>query len=177
MLWICSGRCHPDLCPVTKLQQSKKEKVQSCPCVEWDSKLPQQMCGSPQGNGLRCHAITPMNNAVMWKSVANNGEAVPWFLPLVADYPCCSIRVRNRIDGLGTKQRRGASRTKLLWMLTIEDLSDQAKEKPSRWRPGAAVSWPRLKTMQSYQCLSGWVFLHSSTGAMTTYGSSWNKNK
>lgn len=125
--------------------------------------------------------ITPLDNAVMWQTVAN-GDAdfsvSPWLPVTQAEH---MKKYKDQLEDLGPNLKG----TKLGLVVptymkdvnSIEDLSDQAKKKITGIEPGAGITSATKKTMKSYSNLSDWELILSSTGAMTTSLDQAYKNK
>ena len=165
---------------VTKLQQSKKEKV-NLAYVEWDSEVASTNVVAEALKEMGYDVtITPLDNAVMWKSVAN-GEAdamVSAWLPtthasLYEEYKDKLVDLGPNLEGVKT----GLVVPSYMDADSIEDLSDQAKKTITGIEPGAGIMTATEKTMQEYSNLSGWNLSSSSTGAMTTALDQAIKNK
>ena len=165
---------------VTKLQQSKKEKV-NLAYVEWDSEVASTNVIAEALKEMGYDVtITPLDNAVMWKSVAN-GEAdamVSAWLPtthaaLYKEYKDKLVDLGPNLEGVKT----GLVVPSYMDADSIEDLSDQAKKTITGIEPGAGIMTATEKTMQEYSNLSGWNLSSSSTGAMTTALDQAIKNK
>lgn len=165
---------------VTKLQQSKKEKV-NLAYVEWDSEVASTNVVAETLKEMGYDVtITPLDNAVMWKSVAN-GEAdamVSAWLPtthaaLYEEYKDKLVDLGPNLEGVKT----GLVVPSYMDADSIEDLSDQAKKTITGIEPGAGIMTATEKTMQEYSNLSGWNLSSSSTGAMTTALDQAIKNK
>ena len=165
---------------VTKLQQSKKEKV-NLAYVEWDSEVASTNVVAEALKEMGYDVtITPLDNAVMWKSVAN-GEAdamVSAWLPtthaaLYEEYKDKLVDLGPNLEGVKT----GLVVPSYMDADSIEDLSDQAKKTITGIEPGAGIMTATEKTMQEYSNLNGWNLSSSSTGAMTTALDQAIKNK
>ena len=165
---------------VTKLQQSKKEKV-NLAYVEWDSEVASTNVVAEALKEMGYDVtITPLDNAVMWKSVAN-GEAdamVSAWLPtthaaLYEEYKDKLVDLGPNLEGVKT----GLVVPSYMDADSIEDLSDQAKKTITGIEPGAGIMTATEKTLQEYSNLSGWNLSSSSTGAMTTALDQAIKNK
>ncbi|KHD44670.1 ABC transporter permease/substrate binding protein [Streptococcus hongkongensis] len=125
--------------------------------------------------------ITPLDNAVMWQTVAN-GDAdfsvSPWLPVTQAEH---MKKYKNKLEDLGPN----LNGTKLGLVVptymkdvnSIEDLSDQAKKKITGIEPGAGITTATKKTIKAYGNLSDWELVLSSTGAMTTSLDKAYKNK
>lgn len=165
---------------VTKLQQSKKEKV-NLAYVEWDSEVASTNVVAEALKEMGYDVtITPLDNAVMWKSVAN-GETdamVSAWLPtthaaLYEEYKDKLVDLGPNLEGVKT----GLVVPSYMDADSIEDLSDQAKKTITGIEPGAGIMTATEKTMQEYSNLNGWNLSSSSTGAMTTALDQAIKNK
>ena len=165
---------------VTKFQQSKKEKV-NLAYVEWDSEVASTNVVAEALKEMGYDVtITPLDNAVMWKSVANSeaDAMVSAWLPtthaaLYEEYKDKLVDLGPNLEGVKT----GLVVPSYMDADSIEDLSDQAKKTITGIEPGAGIMTATEKTMQEYSNLSGWNLSSSSTGAMTTALDQAIKNK
>lgn len=125
--------------------------------------------------------MTPLDNAVMWQTVANGNAdftVSPWLPVTQAEH---MKKYKDRVDDLGPNLEG----TKLGLVVptymkdvnSIEDLSDQAKKKITGIEPGAGITTATQKTIKAYPNLSDWELVLSSTGAMTTSLDQAIKNK
>ena len=165
---------------VTKLQQNKKEKV-NLAYVEWDSEVASTNVVAEALKEMGYDVtITPLDNAVMWKSVANSeaDAMVSAWLPtthaaLYEEYKDKLVDLGPNLEGVKT----GLVVPSYMDADSIEDLSDQAKKTITGIEPGAGIMTATEKTMQEYSNLNGWNLSSSSTGAMTTALDQAIKNK
>lgn len=125
--------------------------------------------------------MTPLDNAVMWQTVANGGtdfSVSPWLPVTQAEH---YKKYKNDLEDLGPNLEG----TKLGLVVptymkdvnSIEDLSDQAKKKITGIEPGAGITTATQETLKAYPNLSDWELVLSSTGAMTTSLDQAYKNK
>ena len=155
---------------VTTFQSSNKPTVKLA-YVEWDSEVASTnvIAEVLKEAGYQVN-ITPLDNAIMWKSVAN-GEAdamVSAWLPTThaAQYQ----QYKNQLVDLGPNLegvRVGLVVPDYMKVDSIEDLSDQANQTITGIEPGAGVVKAAENTLKAYSNLNNWKLSTSSTGAMT----------
>ena len=115
-------------------------------------------------------SITPLDNAIMWESVAS-GESdamVAAWLPNThgAQYE----QYKDKLDNLGqnlTGAKVGLTVPSYMDVDSISDLSDEAGKKITGIEPGAGVVKAAENTVDQYNNLSDWSVETSSSGAMT----------
>ncbi|KXT85717.1 L-proline glycine betaine ABC transport system permease protein ProW [Streptococcus sp. DD11] len=165
---------------VTKLQGGKKEAV-NLAYVEWDSEVASTNVVAELLKEMGYDVtITPLDNAVMWKSVANSeaDAMVSAWLPtthasLYEEYKDKIVDLGPNLEGV----KVGLVVPAYTDANSIEDLTNQAKQTITGIEPGAGVMAAAEKTMKEYSNLSGWNLSSSSTGAMTTALDQAIKNK
>ncbi|EHJ52024.1 ABC transporter permease/substrate binding protein [Streptococcus macacae] len=150
--------------------------------VEWDSEVAStNVLGQVlKDQGYKVE-MTPLDNAVMWQSVAK-GETdamVSAWLPNThgdqyKKYKKDIVDLGQNLKGVKLGL---AVPTYMKNVNSIEDLSDQAGKKITGIEPGAGIMKAANKALKSYSNLSGWELVSSSTGAMTTALDQAYKNK
>ncbi|MBP2623574.1 ABC transporter permease/substrate binding protein [Streptococcus oricebi] len=153
-----------------KNQEAQKEKV-NLAYVEWDSEVASTNVVAEvlKEMGYKV-TITPLDNAVMWKSVAN-GEAdamVSAWLPTThasqyKEYQDKIVDLGPNLEGV----RVGLVTPDYTSAKSIADLSNQAKKTITGIEPGAGVMKAADETLKAYPNLQDWKLSSSSTGAMT----------
>ncbi|MGT2958354.1 glycine/betaine ABC transporter permease [Streptococcus bovimastitidis] len=159
----------------------KGEKVKIA-YMQWDSEIASTnvIAEVLKQEGYRVE-MTPLDNAVMWQTVANGNAdftVSPWLPVTQAEH---MKKYKDQVDDLGPNLKG----TKLGLVVpkymkdvnSIEDLSDQAKKKITGIEPGAGITTATQKTIKAYPNLSDWELVLSSTGAMTTSLDQAYKNK
>ncbi|MGT2722101.1 ABC transporter permease/substrate binding protein [Streptococcus porcinus] len=159
----------------------KGEKVKIA-YMQWDSEIASTnvIAEVLKQEGYRVE-MTPLDNAVMWQTVANGNAdftVSPWLPVTQAEH---MKKYKNQVDNLGPNLKG----TKLGLVVpkymknvnSIEDLSDQAKKKITGIEPGAGITTATQKTLKAYPNLADWELVLSSTGAMTTSLDQAIKNK
>lgn len=139
--------------------------------VEWDTEVAST---NVVGEVLREMGydvtLTPLDNAIMWESLAN-GESdamVAAWLPNThkAQYEQYKDKVVNLGPNLeGAKV--GLVVPDYMDVDSIADLTDQANMKITGIEPGAGVVNAAEETVKAYDNLNGWTVETSSSGAMT----------
>ncbi len=116
--------------------------------------------------------ITPLDNAIMWSSVAT-GEAdamVGAWLPNT--HAPQFEQYGDQMEDLGPNLEGAITGitvpTYMEDVNTIEDLSDEANQTITGIEPGAGVVAAAEQAVETYSNLSDWTVQTSSSGAMTT---------
>lgn len=165
---------------ISKSQTTQKEKV-NLAYVEWDSEVASTNVVAEVLKEMGYDVtITPLDNAVMWKAVAN-GEAdamVAAWLPTThasqfAEYKDDLVDLGPNLEGV----KVGLVVPAYTDADSISDLTDQANKTITGIEPGAGVMKSAEKTIETYKNLDGWELSSSSTGAMTTALDQAIKNK
>ncbi|MEQ9763896.1 ABC transporter permease/substrate binding protein [Streptococcus sp. ZJ151] len=115
--------------------------------------------------------MTPLDNAVMWQSVANGDSdfsVSPW-LPVTQ----ASLYKKHKanLEDLGPNlkgTKLGLVVPSYMDVDSIEELSDQAKKTITGIEPGAGIMEAAENSQNDYSNLSDWGLTKASTGAMTT---------
>lgn len=141
--------------------------------VEWDSEVASTnvLAQVLKQQGYKVE-MTPLDNAVMWQSVAKgetDATVSAWLPNTHADQ---YKKYKQDVVDLGPNLRGVklglAVPTYMKDVNSIEDLSDQADKKITGIEPGAGIMKSAQKAQKDYNNLSGWELVSSSTGAMTT---------
>lgn len=115
--------------------------------------------------------ITPLDNAVMWESVATgetDGMVAAW-LPgthgdLYEQYKDNIVDLGPNLEGA----KIGLVVPEYMDVISIEDLDGEADKKITGIEPGAGVVKASENAVEEYDNLDGWEVVTSSSGAMTT---------
>ncbi len=150
--------------------------------VNWDSEVASTNVLSEvlKGMGYTVDAV-PMDNAVMWQSVANkqaDGMVSAWLPSTHAEQ---YSKYKDKVELLGENlqgAKLGLVVPKYMENVnSISDLSDQAKKTITGIDAGAGVVAAAEKTVKEYDNLKSWQVLPSSSGAMATALDKAYKNK
>ncbi|MUK90081.1 glycine/betaine ABC transporter substrate-binding protein [Ornithinibacillus sp. L9] len=140
--------------------------------VEWDSEIAStHVVGKvleDQGFDVK---LTPIDNSVMWESVAN-GEAdgmVAAWLPAThasqyEEYADQMVELGTNLEGA----KIGLVVPEYMDVDSIADLTDEAGQKITGIEPGAGVVAAAEQSLEDYENLEGWEVVTSSSGAMAT---------
>ena len=124
--------------------------------------------------------MTPLDNAVLWQSVANgqvDGSLSAW-LPnthgnLLKKYKKDITVVGTNLSGVKT----GLVVPDYMAVNSIEELSTQANKTITGIEPGAGIMTSAANTLKAYPNLNGWDLQVSSSGAMVSALEKAYKNK
>lgn len=140
--------------------------------VEWDSEIASTNVVATvleeQGFDVK---VTPLDNAVMWESVATgetDGMVAAW---LPATHGDLFAKYKDQLKDLGANlkgARIGLVVPKYMEANSIEDLSEQADQTITGIEPGAGVVKAAETAVEKYSNLDGWTVQTSSSGAMAT---------
>ncbi|MGT2636681.1 ABC transporter permease/substrate binding protein [Streptococcus ratti] len=150
--------------------------------VEWDSEVASTnvLAQVLKEEGYKVE-ITPLDNAVMWQSVAKGETDAMVSAWLPNTHGDQYKKYKSNIVDLGPNLKGVklglAVPTYMTDVNSIEDLSNQADKKITGIEPGAGIMKAAQKAQKSYSNLSGWELVSSSTGAMTTALNQAYKNK
>lgn len=150
--------------------------------VEWDSEVASTnvLAQVLKEEGYKVE-ITPLDNAVMWQSVAKGETDAMVSAWLPNTHGDQYKKYKSNIVDLGPNLKGVklglAVPTYMTDVNRIEDLSNQADKKITGIEPGAGIMKAAQKAQKSYSNLSGWELVSSSTGAMTTALDQAYKNK
>ncbi|AIF42705.1 glycine betaine ABC transporter substrate-binding protein [Virgibacillus sp. SK37] len=140
--------------------------------VEWDTEVAStnvvKQVLEEQGFDV---TITPLDNAVMWQSVANNetdGMVAAW---LPGTHGDLYEQHKSDLEDLGANlegAKIGMVVPEYMDVSSIEDLSDEAGKTITGIEPGAGVVKATEKATEEYDNLADWEVKTSSSGAMAT---------
>ncbi|ADG41129.1 MULTISPECIES: ABC transporter permease/substrate binding protein [Leuconostoc] len=140
--------------------------------VAWDSEVAST---NVLAQSLRQHGydvtMTPLDNAVLWQSVANGqvDASVSAWLPYT--HKALYDKYKNDISLLGPNlhgAKTGFVVPDYMKVNSIADLKNEANKTVTGIEPGAGAMITAQKTVDSYPNLKGWQLSSSSSGAMTT---------
>ncbi|HGN5780589.1 TPA: ABC transporter permease/substrate binding protein [Streptococcus pyogenes] len=141
--------------------------------VQWDSEVASTHVIAEVLKNEGYHVtLTPLDNAVMWQTVANGNADFSTSAWLPVTHGQQYQKYKSKLDDLepnlkGTKV--GLAVPKYMTDVnSIEDLSKQADQKITGIEPGAGIMAAAQKTLKEYHNLSSWELVAASTGAMTT---------
>lgn len=150
--------------------KNKKEAI-SLSYVEWDTEVASTnvIAEVLKQEGFDV-TITPLDNAIMWESIAN-GESdamVAAWLPNThgAQYE----QYQDKVDNLGVNlegAKVGLTVPSYMNVNSIDELTDEANQTITGIEPGAGVVKAAEETLSAYDNLSDWQLETSSSGAMT----------
>jgi glycine betaine/proline transport system substrate-binding protein len=140
--------------------------------VEWDTEIASTHVVGKVLEDLGADVtVTPLDNAVMWESVAN-GEAdgsVSAWVPLthgaqIEQYGDDVVHLGPNLEGA----KIGMVVPEYMDVDSIEDLTDEADQTITGIEPGAGVVAATERALEEYDNLADWELATSSSGAMTT---------
>ena len=150
--------------------KNKKEAI-SLSYVEWDTEVASTnvIAEVLKQEGFDV-TITPLDNAIMWESIAN-GESdamVAAWLPNThgAQYE----QYQDKVDNLGVNlegAKVGLTVPSYMNVNSIDELTDEANQTITGIEPDAGVVKAAEETLTAYDNLSDWQLETSSSGAMT----------
>lgn len=116
--------------------------------------------------------MTPLDNAVMWQTVANGNADFSTSAWLPVTHGEQYKKYKSKLDNLGPNLKG----TKLGLVVpsymtdvnSIEDLNGQADNKITGIEPGAGIMNAAKSALKDYSSLSNYELVSASTGAMTT---------
>ncbi|WP_291291936.1 ABC transporter permease/substrate binding protein [Enterococcus sp.] len=123
---------------------------------------------------------TPLDNAIMWESVAKgevDGMVSAW---LPATHQAQYKQYKDQVENLGPNlegAKLGLAVPSYMAVDSIADLSDEAGKTITGIEPGAGVVAAAENTVATYDNLSDWKVATSSSGAMTVALGQAIKNK
>ncbi|HEP1357577.1 ABC transporter permease/substrate binding protein [Streptococcus pyogenes] len=141
--------------------------------VQWDSEVASTHVIAEVLKKEGCHVtLTPLDNAVMWQTVANGNADFSTSAWLPVTHGQQYQKYKSKLDDLGPNlkgTKLGLAVPKYMTDVnSIEDLSKQADQKITGIEPGAGIMAAAQKTLKEYHNLSSWELVAASTGAMTT---------
>ncbi|WP_407631975.1 ABC transporter permease/substrate binding protein [Leuconostoc falkenbergense] len=149
--------------------------------VEWDSEV---ASSNVLAESLRQHGydvtLTPLDNAVLWQSLANNQVDVSVSAWLPNTHKALYQKYKNDVTLLGPNLKgvkTGLVVPDYMSANSISDLTTQANKTITGIEPGAGEMATAEKTLKAYPNLSGWNLSSSSSGAMVSALAKAYKNK
>lgn len=141
--------------------------------VQWDSEVASTHVIAEVLKNEGYHVtLTPLDNAVMWQTVANGNADFSTSAWLPVTHGQQYQKYKSKLDDLGPNLKGtkvGLAVPKYMTDVnSIEDLSKQADQKITGIEPGAGIMAAAQKTLKEYHNLSSWELVAASTGAMTT---------
>lgn len=141
--------------------------------VQWDSDVASTHVIAEVLKNEGYHVtLTPLDNAVMWQTVANGNADFSTSAWLPVTHGQQYQKYKSKLDDLGPNlkgTKLGLAVPKYMTDVnSIEDLSKQADQKITGIEPGAGIMAAAKKTLKEYHNLSSWELVAASTGAMTT---------
>ncbi|KGE60343.1 ABC transporter permease/substrate binding protein [Streptococcus pyogenes] len=141
--------------------------------VQWDSEVASTHVIAEVLKNEGYHVtLTPLDNAVMWQTVANGNADFSTSAWLPVTHGQQYQKYKSKLDDLGPNlkgTKLGLAVPKYMTDVnSIEGLSKQADQKITGIEPGAGIMAAAQKTLKEYHNLSSWELVAASTGAMTT---------
>lgn len=141
--------------------------------VQWDSEVASTHVIAEVLKNEGYHVtLIPLDNAVMWQTVANGNADFSTSAWLPVTHGQQYQKYKSKLDDLGPNlkgTKLGLAVPKYMTDVnSIEDLSKQADQKITGIEPGAGIMAAAKKTLKEYHNLSSWELVAASTGAMTT---------
>ncbi|HGI1340948.1 TPA: ABC transporter permease/substrate binding protein [Streptococcus pyogenes] len=141
--------------------------------VQWDSEVASTHVIAEVLKNEGYHVtLTPLDNAVMWQTVANGNADFSTSAWLPVTHGQQYQKYKSKLDDLGPNlkgTKLGLAVPKYMTDVnSIEDLSKQADQKITGIEPGAGIMAAAQKTLKEYHNLSSWELVAASTGDMTT---------
>ncbi|HHJ9731653.1 TPA: ABC transporter permease/substrate binding protein [Streptococcus pyogenes] len=141
--------------------------------VQWDSEVASTHVIAEVLKNEGYHVtLTPLDNTVMWQTVANGNADFSTSAWLPVTHGQQYQKYKSKLDDLGPNlkgTKLGLAVPKYMTDVnSIEDLSKQADQKITGIEPGAGIMAAAQKTLKEYHNLSSWELVAASTGAMTT---------
>ncbi|VHB18330.1 glycine betaine transport system permease [Streptococcus pyogenes] len=141
--------------------------------VQWDSEVASTHVIAEVLKNEGYHVtLTPLDNAVMWQTVANGNADFSTSAWLPVTHGQQYQKYKSKLDDLGPNlkgTKLGLAVPKYMTDVnSIEYLRKQADQKITGIEPGAGIMAAAQKTLKEYHNLSSWELVAASTGAMTT---------
>ncbi|EUJ29985.1 Glycine betaine-binding protein precursor [Listeria grayi] len=160
---------------------SNKNKKIDLSYVEWDTEVAStHVIGKVlEDQGYKV-TYTPLDNSVMWQSVANKESDAMVAAWLPNTHAAQYKKYKSKVDDLGVNLKGakiGLTVPAYMNVDSIEDLKNQANKKITGIEPGAGVVSAAEKATKDYSNLKGWEVDTSSSGAMTVSLAKALKNK
>lgn len=139
--------------------------------VEWDTEVASTHVVGEILKELGYHVnVTPLDNAIMWQSVAkgeSDGMVAAW---LPNTHEAQFNKYQHQVDHLGRNLKGakvGLAVPSYMKVNSIADLKQEANQKIIGIEPGAGVVAAAERTLKAYPNLKDWQLETSSSGAMT----------
>ncbi len=140
--------------------------------VEWDTEIAStnvvKTVLEDMGYSVK---ITPLDNAIMWSSVATGDADAMVAAWLPATHGDQYEEYKDQADDLGANlegAKIGLVVPEYMDVNSIEDLTDEANKTITGIEAGAGVVNAAEKSIEEYDNLDGWELTPSSSGAMVT---------
>lgn len=139
--------------------------------VEWDTEVASTHVVAEvlEQQGFKVKT-TPLDNAVMWESVANNETDAMVAAWLPATHGDQYAQYKDKVEDLGENLKGakiGLVVPSYMNVKSIADLKGEANKEITAIEPGAGVVQAAEKSLKDYSNLSDWKMNTSSSGAMT----------
>lgn len=160
---------------------SSKNKKINLSYVEWDTEIAStHVIGKVlEDEGYKV-TYTPLDNSVMWQSVATKDSDAMVAAWLPNTHAAQYKKYKSKVDDLGINLKGakiGLVVPAYMKVNSIEDLKNQTNKKITGIEPGAGVVAAAEKATKTYSNLKGWKVDTSSSGAMTASLAKALKNK
>ncbi|MGX7025053.1 ABC transporter permease/substrate binding protein [Vagococcus hydrophili] len=161
--------------------KNSKDNTINLTYVEWDSEVAStHVLGEVlKQQGFKVN-MTPLDNAIMWESVAKGESDAMVSAWLPSTHEAQFKQYKDSIDLLGTNlegAKVGLVVPSYMDVDSIDDLKDEAGKVITGIEPGAGVVSAAERTMSDYSNLSDWKLETSSSGAMVVTLDQAIKNK
>ncbi len=153
-------------------QASESNKKISLGYVQWDSEVAST---TVLGQALKAHGynvtLTPLDNAVLWQSVANKQVDASLSAWLPNTHGALLKKYQDKLTVVGTNLtgvKTGLVVPDYMSVKSISDLIDQANKTITGIEPGAGIMATTADMMKVYPNLKDWNLQVSSSGAMVS---------
>lgn len=153
-------------------QASESNKKISLGYVQWDSEVAST---TVLGQVLKAHGynvtLTPLDNAVLWQSVANKQVDASLSAWLPNTHGALLKKYQDKLTVVGTNLtgvKTGLVVPDYMSVKSISDLTDQANKTITGIEPGAGIMATTADMMKVYPNLKDWNLQVSSSGAMVS---------
>lgn len=160
---------------------SESHKKISLGYVEWDSEVAST---NVLAQAFKAHgydaSVTPLDNAVLWQSVANGQVDVSLSAWLPGTHGSLLKKYQKDLTVVGTNLsgvKTGLVVPEYMSVNSIEELTTQANKTITGIEPGAGMMTSATNTIKAYPNLNGWQIQASSSGAMVSALDKAYKNK
>ncbi len=153
-------------------QASESNKKISLGYVQWDSEVAST---TVLGQALKAHGynvtLTPLDNSVLWQSVANKQVDASLSAWLPNTHGALLKKYQDKLTVVGTNLtgvKTGLVVPDYMSVKSISDLTDQANKTITGIEPGAGIMATTADMMKVYPNLKDWNLQVSSSGAMVS---------